>query len=98
MIASNCLINELRNNFGNIFFEDIPCAVPEHNHRDNDNSFSFPAAARVSFIQTVYIIEEGEGTIEVCAGVTPTVGFPFHVNFTTEQDDDAGINRSSVFQ
>ena len=64
----------------------------------NDNLSSFPTAAMVSFIQTVYIIEEGEGTIEVCAGVTPIVDFPFHVNFTTEQDDDAGINSSCTFQ
>ena len=56
----------------------------------NDNLSSFPAAAMVSFTPTVYIVEEGEGTIEVCAGVTPTVNFSFRVNFTTEQDGDAG--------
>ena len=64
----------------------------------NDNLSPFPAAARVSFIQTVYIIEEGQGRIQVCAGITPTVDFSFHVNFTTEQDDDAGISSSSIFQ
>ena len=67
----------------------------------NDNLFnssSFPAAAMVSFIQTVYIVDEGEKRALVCARVTPKVDFPFHVNFTTEQDDDAGINSSSIFQ
>ena len=64
----------------------------------NDNLSLFPAAARVSFIQTVYVVEEGQRRIQVCANVTPTVDFPFHVNFTTEHDYDAGINSSSIFQ
>ena len=56
-----------------------------------------PAAAMVSFVNTVYIVEEGEQKIKVCANVTPIVDFPFHVNFTTEQDNDAGINSSFIF-
>ena len=64
----------------------------------NNNSFSLPTAAMVSFIHTIYIIEEGQGTIEVCADVTPAVNFPLQVNFTTEQDGDAGISSSSIFQ
>ena len=50
----------------------------------------------VSFVSTVYTVEEGEGRAHVCARVTPIVGFPFHINFTAEQDGDAGISSCSI--